>query len=99
MTKRTRALAISPEVKRRVYERDDGKCVVCGRFGNPWCHYISRGQGGLGIEQNIVTLCDDCHRGYDQTAQRPFYRTMIREYLQQQYPDWDETKLIYRKGI
>ena len=53
MNKRTKALAISPAVKRRVLERDKGACVLCGRPGDPVCHFISRAQGGLGIEENI----------------------------------------------
>jgi 5-methylcytosine-specific restriction endonuclease McrA len=63
----------------------------------PNAHYISRAQGGLGVEENIVTLCADCHRAYDQTTARKWYRERIREYLKNQYPGWDESKLIYRK--
>lgn len=97
MHKRTKALAISAEVKRRVYERDGGCCILCGRRGDPWCHYISRAQGGLGIAQNIVTLCHDCHRRYDQTYERSLIREEIKQYLQSKYPDWDENKLTYNK--
>ena len=46
MQKRTRALAIPAEVKRRVYERDKGRCVLCGRPGNPEAHVIG-GEGSL----------------------------------------------------
>lgn len=97
MHKRTKALAISAEVKRRVYERDGGCCILCGRRGDPWCHYISRAQGGLGIDQNIVTLCHDCHREYDQSTSREELREEISEYLRMQYPDWDNTELTYDK--
>ena len=96
MHKRTRALDISAQVKRRVLERDE-YCVWCGRAGAPNAHYISRAQGGLGIEENILTLCNDCHRRYDQTTDRPLMREYFREYLRGKYPDWDENKLIYRK--
>lgn len=37
-------------------ERDGGYCIVCGRPGSPWCHYIPRAHGGLGIAENIITL-------------------------------------------
>lgn len=97
MHKRTKALAISAEVKRRVYERDGGSCILCGRRGDPWCHYISRAQGGLGVAHNIVTLCPDCHRAYDQGTDRDSLRAEIAEYLRAQYPDWDNTKLTYDK--
>ena len=97
MRKRTRALAISPKVKRLVWERDGGQCVLCGAPGDPVAHYISRAQGGLGVEQNILTLCQHCHRAYDQGCYRAAIRVVLREYLAARYPDWDEEKLIYRR--
>lgn len=96
MHKRTKALAISPEVKQKVFERD-GCCIICGAQGQPNAHYISRAQGGLGIEQNIVTLCPECHMQYDQSANRESLRKEIAEYLQARYPDWNEIDLTYSK--
>lgn len=49
MNRRTKALAISDKVKQAVLDRDE-YCVWCGRQGAPNAHYISRAQGGLGIE-------------------------------------------------
>ncbi len=98
-SRRTKALAIPKSVKDRVYERDKGRCILCGRPGVPNAHFIARSQSGLGIEQNVVTLCPDCHADYDQSPLRKEYREMIRAYLRRQYPDWDESKLIYRKGM
>lgn len=99
MTKRTRALDITPHVKKLVWERDGGKCILCGSqfTAMPNAHYISRAHSGLGVEQNIVTLCMDCHHAYDNTAKRTALKECIREYLMQWYPDWDEEQLIYRK--
>lgn len=97
MNRRTRALQISAAVKRRVYERDGGRCVLCGAPGGPVAHYQSRAQGGLGIEENVVTLCRDCHRSCDQTAARPYLRRTLAEYLRNQYADWDDVRLSYRK--
>ena len=97
MHKRTKALSISKAVKEAVYARDSGICVVCGKSGDPVAHYISRAQGGLGIEQNIVTLCPSCHRIYDQSPKREILRSVIRNYLKNHYQNWDERKLIYRK--
>lgn len=100
MNRRTRALSISPRVKRAVYERDGHCCVLCGSpYGLPEAHYISRAHSGLGIEQNIVTLCRDCHRRYDQSSERAEIRAELREYLKKQYPDWDESKLVYDKWV
>lgn len=95
-TKRTKALEIPQKVKERVLERDM-YCVYCGRQGQPNAHYIARSQGGLGIEENILTLCCDCHRRYDNSIDRPKMREYFKNYLKSKYPDWDEKKLIYDK--
>lgn len=98
MNRRTKALAISQTVKRHVYERDQGRCILCGStHGVPDAHYISRAQGGMGIEKNIVTLCPKCHWKYDQSTERWMLREEIREYLAGSYPDWNENDLVYQK--
>lgn len=97
MHKSTRACAISKEVKKRVYERDKGLCIICGVCGLPEAHVIPRSALGLGIEENIVTLCRDCHRLYDRTK-RQEYGEIIRNYMRTQYPDWDNIKKTYQKG-
>ena len=44
-------------MKRQVLERD-GRCVICGaNDGQPVAHIVARSHGGLGIPENIVTLC------------------------------------------
>lgn len=100
--KRTKALAISEETKHRVWCRDAGRCVWCGRRGAyvfPEAHYIPRSKGGLGIPENILTLCRPCHDRFDNGTreQREGMREYFREYLESIYPEWDETKLIYHK--
>lgn len=98
MIDRTKALDIPGAVKDAVWERDNRCCILCGNpQAMPNAHYISRAQGGLGIEQNIVTLCMKCHRDYDQSAARQYIREELRTYLAGKYPDWDETNLIYKK--
>ena len=100
------AVGISQETKKRVWERDNGRCVVCGNRVNvmPNAHYIPRSKGGLGIERNIVTLCTEltpnkCHRRYDfgNRKERQQIKEKIRSYLMSKYPDWDESKLVYKK--
>ncbi len=99
MNKRTKALAIPPKVKAKVWERDGGCCVYCGSpNAAPCAHYIARSHGGLGIEENILTLCDNCHRKYDQSTKRQEMREFFRTYLKNKYPEWDETNLIYRRN-
>lgn len=110
MNKRTKALGISIAVKEAVAERDSieghPNCLLCGspapvnnRLAFSNAHYISRAQGGLGIEENIVTLCPDCHiNRYDQGAEREQIREFLKLYLMEHYPYWDEEKLVYKKG-
>lgn len=95
-SRRTKALEILPNVKQRVFDRDMC-CVWCGKQGQPNAHFIARSQGGLGIEENILTLCLECHRRYDQSTDRQKMREYFKSYLMSKYPDWDETKLIYKK--
>lgn len=100
-SRRSKACDITQSVKNKVWQRDDGHCIVCGStWAMPNAHYISRANGGLGIEQNIVTLCQKCHYAYDNTTDRPIYREHIKSYLRGVYgADWDETKLTYKKGV
>ena len=95
--KRTKALEIPPAVKKAVYERDGGACVWCAERGEPNAHYIPRSHGGLGIEENILTLCWKCHLRYDQSINRRKMGEFFKTYLQSKYPEWDEEKLIYKR--
>ncbi len=104
-SRRSKATDIPQSVKEIVWARDKGRCVVCGNNYNvmPNAHYISRANGGLGIEQNVVTLCTNftenkCHYRYDfgSRAEREEIGEKIESYLKSQYPDWDKEKLKYR---
>ena len=99
MHKSTKLCDIPMAVKKRVWERDDHQCVICGSTytAAPNAHYIPRSHLGLGIEENIVTLCMSCHCDYDNSAKRPYYAALIRMHLKRCYPDWDESKLTYKK--
>ena len=97
-SKRAKACDISKKVKDIVWERDDHRCIVCGSYqAMPNSHFIRRSQGGLGIEENIVTMCMDCHREYDQGTNRKAMEYFIENYLKSQYPNWDKSKLTYKK--
>lgn len=98
-SKRAKACDISQAVKKKVWERDQEQCIVCHNpQAMPNAHYIPRSHAGLGIEQNIVTLCQTCHHNYDNTDKRPIYKEYIRNYLKSKYADWSEENLIYKKG-
>jgi hypothetical protein len=36
---------------------------------------------------------------YDQGIDRNAMEKFVRDYLKSKYPDWDEDKLIYKKGM
>lgn len=108
MHRRTKSLGITILVKEEVADRDsfDGWtcCVLCGtpaptynRLAFSNAHYISRSQGGMGVEENILTLCPRCHHRYDQTEEREMLKPFFGRYLKERYPDWEESKLVYKK--
>ena len=98
-SKRTKAVDITQKVKKIVWERDNHCCIICGSpYAMPNAHYLSRGQHlGLGIEQNIVTLCINCHQAFDQSTKHSEYKEFIKNYLMSKYADWNEKDLVYRK--
>lgn len=105
-SKRAKACDIPARVKKKVMERDGGACVICGNHQNvmPNAHYIPRSKGGLGIEQNIVTLCTNftehcCHDRFDNgtAEERGELREKIAAYLSSKYPGWNPDKLVFQK--
>ena len=103
---RTKATDIPQNIKRAVWERDRGRCVVCGCCRNvmPNAHFIPRSKGGLGIEENIVTLCtnltdNQCHYKFDfgTRQEREEIEEKIERYLKSKYLGWNREKLIFRK--
>ena len=107
MHKDTKARDFDRKAKEAISKRDsiDGWpcCVYCG-LASPtplaWsnAHFIARSQGGLGIPENGLTLCPECHRRYDQSTDRKQMREFFRDYLKSHYEYWNEDVLVYRKG-
>lgn len=104
-SKRSKACDIPKKVKDMVWERDNQRCIIChSPNAMPNAHYIRRSRGGLGIPQNIVTLCtfagNDCHSRFDNGTgeEQAYFKQKVWEYLQGQYPGLSEEELIYRKG-
>lgn len=97
MHKETKATKIPIEVKMKVNKRDGGRCIICGAPGIPNAHYIRRSQGGLGIEENIVTLCPKCHHDFDNGFRRYEIGERIKEYLESVYPNFPDEERKYSK--
>lgn len=100
MSKRSKACEISQKVKEIVWNRDKHCCIICGKLGSPNSHYISRAKGGLGVEQNIVTMCIYCHNAYDNGYDKElkeYIREKTKSYLKTKYKNWKEEDLYYNK--
>ena len=81
---------ISKKVRERIYQRDK-YCIYCGT----WCgdgyprniaHFISRGAGGLGIEENLYLVCPNCHI---KEHNGELDRSIVVNYLKKLYPEVD----------
>lgn len=98
--KLTEATSISSEVKKIVWERDNHRCIYCGKLV-PWTcgnsHFIKRSQLGLGIPQNIVTACPTCHYEYDFGKDNKKMIDKTKRHLKKQYDDWNIETLTYKK--
>lgn len=60
--KRSARNSFSKTTRQKIYERDDGKCQMCGGVGTEIHHVVFRSQGGRGVFTNGLTLCQPCHR-------------------------------------
>ena len=99
-SKLAKATWISKEVKRKVWERDHMACIYCHRRVPVKCansHYIKRSQLGLGIEQNIVTACPNCHYKYDFGVNCKDMINYTRNYLSTFYGALKRSELTYHK--
>ena len=105
-TKRSKATDIPMSVKKKVWERDNHCCVVCGMSGSvmPNAHILSRAHGGLGIETNIVTLCTSlnpnrCHDKFDNGTEeeKAYIYNKVESYMKSIYPNWNIDDQKYKK--
>jgi ATP-dependent DNA helicase RecQ len=46
----------------QVLKRDGWRCQTCGRMQHLQVHHLKlRSQSGSDMEQNLITLCTECH--------------------------------------
>lgn len=99
--KQTKEKEIPQKVKEAVYERDNHRCIFCNKIVPKrcaCCHFIPRSAGGLGIEQNIFTACDNCHREQDNGLHTKDFDRKAKRYLKSIYKTkWKVENLIYKK--
>lgn len=102
MNTRTKYTNIKTETKKLVWDRDGGCCVLCGKHVsvfNSNAHIVPRSQGGLGVKENIVTLCNTCHYELDNTPKRSKLMPMVKHYIKGYYQEWNEDDMKYRKEM
>jgi 5-methylcytosine-specific restriction endonuclease McrA len=50
------------ELHRQILKRDDWRCQACGSIQNLQVHHLKlRSHSGGDVEQNLITLCAECH--------------------------------------
>lgn len=89
---------LSNKQRKAIYRRDGYQCALCGSTRYLQLHHcIPRGKGGKDTDQNLITLCSDCHalahglnlHDYPDMRQSDI-ELLIVEYLADEYaPDWD----------
>lgn len=81
--KRAERGRIKSNIYAKVFERDQGQCILCGRGDSLQCHHhVYRSQLGEGTEDNLVMLCVRCHNlAHSSQA----VRERIGEYLKKLY--------------
>ncbi len=64
--------APSPKHRMRILDRDGRRCRICGRSADDHVdvelhvHHIRPwGRGGTTADENLITLCQTCHKGLD----------------------------------
>lgn len=110
-SKQTRAKEFSTNEREKIKERDNMCCIFCkmgyemGKI-KPYdqhnlsiMHYISKAQGGLGIEQNGAIGCQYHHHMLDNGPEgnRSEMKERFKAYLKDYYTEWNEKELTYNK--
>ena len=69
--------------RERVLRRDGRRCFECGKAGRLEVHHVVHlSDGGTNDEENLVTLCRDCHiRAHRprESQSRSEWRTSVQE--------------------
>lgn len=61
-----------PKIKEMIRERDDYRCQVCGKTNGKLDvhHIIPRRDGGQDSMDNLITVCDGCHKKIEPIRKR-----------------------------
>ena len=85
-----------------IYNRDKNRCIFCGATSSLTIAHVffSRAKGGLGVQENGVLACRDCHNKLDhgRPKEKLRYEKIAKEYLLEFYPFLLFHELRYKKG-
>ena len=110
-SKQAKAREFINAVRKEIISRDNQECIFCkvgyhmeqaswyGLNLKSIMHYIPRSKGGLGIEKNGAVGCQYHHEMLDNgnKGRRKEMIEIFREYLKEQYNDWNKNDLFYKK--
>lgn len=100
-SKRSQATDIDLKTRKSVKERDQ-MCIFCGStYHIELAHTIlSRSNGGLGSEKNLVCACQRCHRIMDSESPKgKKLREIAIKYLERIYGRIDEEDVRYSRDM
>lgn len=78
---------LAEEIYKKIYFRDNGKCILCKSKTNIECHHIiprsqfSSKDIDRDLEKNLCILCRGCHNN----AHTKTFRTILLESLKKKY--------------
>jgi 5-methylcytosine-specific restriction endonuclease McrA len=64
-------------VCKEVDDRDQGRCLLCGRQASDHHHILYRSQGGADIRDNLASLCRSCHDRVHLTGSPSVWRPIL----------------------
>ena len=75
-------------VRRRILDRDNWRCQICGNYGNEVDHMVALFDGGAKYDlENLRCLCRSCHievtadLNRRRNPERSAWRTLVKELL------------------
>jgi len=80
-------------IRNGVIERDDSTCQMCGRQATQIHHCLYKSFQGANISQNLICLCNSCHRKVHANGKK--YFPILFNMLKEIYPNL--TKELMKK--
>ena len=99
-SKQSKACDISKRVRDEVLDRDKYCCCVCGSpYNLTMAHvFLNRSHQGLGVKENLATLCMKCHHSLDngKNAEHNGIKRVLHDYMNRLYPNLNIEELRYK---